>query len=216
MRSAWSLARIGAASRPGRSAGGRAPFRLGGGRADAVLLGFGLDLIGRRIDAAVRLGDGRGFGDRPFVVAAGDGFVDGQVLELAAGLLVGRLGLAHQVPQGDGLREVAALFVETSQGAVEGGAGLRLLPRLFQQPDRQIELAQAVGGGGHVHLGADVPRVAAPARARRIPGRRDSRGFSGPSWRAPWPARWSARPTWRREGCSCTWPFRCGAASDGR
>ena len=115
------LARIGAASRPARSVGGRRAFGLGGGRRRRGTP-WTWTGPGRTADRRCPFGLGTaGVGHGPLVVAAGDGLVDGQVLELAVGLLVGRLGLAHQVPQGDGLGEVAALLVEAGQGAVERG-----------------------------------------------------------------------------------------------
>ncbi len=140
----------------------RRPLGLRRRPADAVFLALGL--VRSRLDAG-RVRRGGGVGHGALVVAAGDRLVDGQVLQLAVGLLVGRPDLAHQVPQRDRLHEVAALLVELGQGAVERPQRLRLLPGLLQQPHRQVQLAQRVGGLGHVHLDAHLPRVARRTRS---------------------------------------------------
>ena len=93
------------------------------------------------------------------IAAAGDGLAGRQVLGLVGRLDVVRGDLLHQLPQDDGLREVAALLEQPGQGPVEGRVLRVLLPGLVEDEHGVVDQPEGVGRLGHVHLGADVPRV---------------------------------------------------------
>jgi len=94
------------------------------------------------------------------VLAARDGVVGGQVLDLLLCFSIVGLGLANQFPQSDGLGKVAPLLVQTGQRAVEGYIFRLLLPGLLQGPDGHVQKSKPFGGLGHVHLRTHVPGIA--------------------------------------------------------
>ena len=93
------------------------------------------------------------------ILAARDGIVGCEILDLVLCFHVAGLDFADQFPQGNGLGEVAALLVQTGQGAVETRIERLLVPSLFQNPDAQVEQSQLPGSLGHVHLGAHIPGI---------------------------------------------------------
>ena len=142
-----NIARVGLNTREkrcGRLADPVAGNSLAGGHFAAdVIAAFGRDISRGRL----------------LVAAASDGVVSGQVLHLAEGFLIAGVRLADQRPKLDGLHEVAALFQEPGQPAVDRHVGWVLLARLQQQPDAHVQKAEHVGSLGHVQLDLGIPGI---------------------------------------------------------
>src|SRR5262245_61411638 len=93
-------------------------------------------------------------------MAAGNGVVGSEFGELAAGLAIGRCGLAHDLPEPDCPAKVALLFMQPGQATSQGYVFGCYLAGLLQQPNGQAWKSKALRGLGHLDLRADIVDVA--------------------------------------------------------